>query len=192
MGNSPCIDTMRDGLKISMSEQKIIDTSDAELYGSTRRAFHLAAVYVLGALIALAMAIPTVLYLLVPPKPRKQSGWLDAGDVSQLTPGVPVALNFQQSTLDGWKLQTEKKTAWVVKEADNKIVAFGPQCTHLACAYHWEMDAGKFVCPCHGSVFSIDGKVLEGPAARPLDRYATRIENNRLQIGELKQSSPQA
>jgi len=163
--------------------------SDAELYGSTRRAFHLAVVYVLGALIGLAMAIPTALYLLVPPKPRKQSGWIDAGDVSQLTTGVPVELSFQESRLDGWRLTTEKKTAWVVKEADSRIVAFSPQCTHLACAYHWEMEQGKFMCPCHGSVFSIDGKVLAGPAPRPLDRYLTKVENNRLQIGELKQSA---
>jgi menaquinol-cytochrome c reductase iron-sulfur subunit len=175
-----------------MSEPKTIETRDAELYGSTRRAFHLAIVYVLGALIGLAMAIPTVLYLLIPPKPRKQSGWIDAGDVSQLSAGVPVALNFQESRLDGWKLVTEKKTAWVVKEPDSKIVAFAPQCTHLACAYHWEMEAGKFMCPCHGSAFSIEGKVLEGPAPRPLDRYLTRVENNRLKIGELRQSSPQA
>ena len=175
-----------------MSEPKTIDTNDAELYGSTRRAFHLAAVYILGALIGLAMAIPTILYLLVPPRPRKQSGWIDAGDVSQLTPGVPVALSFQESRLDGWRLETEKKTAWVVKESNGKIAAFGPQCTHLACAYHWEMEAGKFMCPCHGSEFSIDGKVLEGPAARPLDRYVTKIENNRLQIGELKQSTTKA
>jgi len=167
-------------------------SSDAELYSSTRRAFHLAVVYILGAVIGLAMAIPTVLYLLVPPRVRKESGWIDAGDVSQLTPGVPVALSFQESRLDGWRLMTEKKTAWVVKEPDSRIVAFGPQCTHLACAYHWEMESGKFVCPCHGSVFSIDGKVLEGPAPRPLDRYMTKIENNRLQIGELKQSSAQA
>jgi hypothetical protein len=27
-----------------------------------------------------------------------------------------------------------------------------------------------------------------GPAARPLDQYQTRVENNRLQIGELKES----
>jgi menaquinol-cytochrome c reductase iron-sulfur subunit len=175
-----------------MSAHSSNATGDTELSGSTRRAFHLAVVYLLGAIIALAMAIPTALYLLVPPKPRKGSGWIDAGDISQLTPGVPLALSFQESRLDGWRLETEKKTAWVVKESNGKIAAFGPQCTHLACAYHWEMEAGKFMCPCHGSEFSIEGKVLAGPAARPLDRYVTKIENNRLQIGELKQSSSKA
>jgi menaquinol-cytochrome c reductase iron-sulfur subunit len=165
------------------------ETRVAEPQGSTRRAFHLAVVYVLGALIGLAMAIPTILYLLVPPRPRKQSGFIDAGDVSQLNPGVPVEMSFQESRLDGWRLTTQKKTAWVVKEPDNKVVAFGPQCTHLGCAYHWEMAQGKFVCPCHGSYFSIEGKVLDGPAPRPLDRYVTKIVDNRLQIGELKQSS---
>ena len=177
-----------------MSEQKISRDADgdAELYGSTRRAFHLAVVYVLGGIIALAMAIPTALYLLVPPKARKESGWIDAGDISLLTPGVPVELSFQESRLDGWRLTTEKKTAWVVKEPDNKIVAFGPQCTHLACAYHWEAESGEFMCPCDGSVFSIEGKVLAGPAPRPLDRYLTKIENNRLQLGELTQSTGKA
>jgi len=169
-----------------------VHSAEPEIYGSTRRAFHLAVVYALGGIIALFMAIPTALYLLVPPKPRKESGWIDAGDVSQLAPGVPVELSFQESRLDGWRLVTEKKTAWVVKEQDKKIVAFGPQCTHLACAYHWEMEAGRFICPCHGSNFSIDGKVLAGPAPRPLDRYLTKLVNNRLQIGELKQSNPTA
>ena len=160
--------------------------------GTTRRVFHLAVIYVLGAVIALAMAIPTAIYLLIPPRARKQSAWIDAGDISQLKPGEPVELIFEQDRLDGWKLESEKRTAWVVKEADNKIVAFGPQCTHLACAYHWEGDASKFVCPCHGSEFSIEGKVLAGPAPRPLNRYLTKIENNRLQIGELKQSVSKA
>jgi menaquinol-cytochrome c reductase iron-sulfur subunit len=174
-----------------MSEQITAPSPGSETYGTTRRAFHLAAVYVLGALIGLALAIPTALYLLVPPRPRKQSRWIDAGDISALTPGSPVEMNFQQSRLDGWKLVTEKKTAWVVKAPNNKIVAFGPQCTHLGCAYHWEASSSKFMCPCHGSYFSLDGKVLDGPAPRPLDRYVSKIENNRLQIGELRQSNPQ-
>ncbi len=84
-------------------------------------------------------------------------------------------MSFQESRLDGWRLVTEKKTAWVVKEPNGKIAAFGPQCTHLACAYHWEMESGKFMCPCHGSEFSIDGKVLEAaPRHATLDRYVTQ------------------
>lgn len=155
-------------------------------YSPTRRAFHLAIIYVVGALIGLALAIPTAIYLLAAPRKHGGTKWIDAGDVTQLTPGTPIELNFQESRLDGWRLVTEKKTAWVVKTGDSNIVAFGPQCTHLGCAYHAEN--GQFICPCHTSIFSLDGKVISGPAPRPLDRYETKIENNRLEIGELKRS----
>jgi Rieske Fe-S protein len=171
-----------------MSEHISQLTDGAEASGQTRRAFYLAVIYALGGIISLALAIPTAVYLLVAPRAPKDTGWIDAGDISQLTPGTPLELTFQESRIDGWRPETEKKTAWVVKTSDNKVLAFGPQCTHLACAYHWEMSQNKFLCPCHGSEFAIDGKVLMGPAARPLDQYQTKIENNRLQIGELKQS----
>lgn len=168
------------------------DESNSQLAAAMpRRAFHLAVIYILGALIGLALAIPTLIYLLVPPRTRRNSAYVDAGDIAQLTPGVPVEMSFQQSRVDGWRVVTEKRTAWVVKEPDNKVVAFGPQCTHLGCAYHWETDSKQFVCPCHASYFSIDGKVLAGPAPRPLDRYAIKIENNRLQVGPLRASGQQ-
>jgi menaquinol-cytochrome c reductase iron-sulfur subunit len=153
-----------------------------------RRAFYLAVIYVLGGVISLALAIPTLVYLLLPPKTRKDSGWIDGGDVSQLTPGTPIEISFQQTRVDGWRVVTEKKTAWVVKGNDNKVVAFGPQCTHLGCAYHWDDGVKQFACPCHASFFSTDGKVLAGPAPRPLDQYATKIQNNRLQLGALRPS----
>jgi len=153
---------------------------------STRRAFQLGAIYILGGLMSLAMAVPAALYLLIPPRVRRRSGWIDAGEVGQFEPNMPTEVNFQESRLDGWRAVTESKIAWVVKQGDGKIVAFAPQCTHLACAYHWEATENHFVCPCHGSVFAIDGKVLAGPAPRPLDQYMTEIENNRLKIGELK------
>lgn len=44
------------------------------------------------------------------------------------------------------------------------------------------------LCPCHSSVFSPDGKVLGGPAPRPLDRYHVKIENTRLLLGRLAAS----
>lgn len=151
-----------------------------------RRSFHLAVIYVCNALMGLALAVPTLAYLLVPARSRKKSAFVDAGDISQLTVGTPVEMSFQQSRIDGWRAVTEKRTAWVVKTADNNVVAYGPQCTHLGCAYHWDDPTKQFVCPCHASYFSIQGAVLTGPAPRPLDRYVTKIENNRLQVGPLK------
>lgn len=153
-----------------------------------RRSFYHAVIYVCNAIIGVALTVPTLLYLLVQPKGRKPSPFVDAGDISQLTVGNPVEMSFQQSRIDGWRPVTEKKTAWVVKTGDNSVVAYGPQCTHLGCAYHWEDGMKQFVCPCHASFFSLQGAVLAGPAPRPLDRYVTKIQDNRIQIGPLKAS----
>jgi cytochrome b6-f complex iron-sulfur subunit len=34
----------------------------------------------------------------------------------------------------------------------------------------------KFICPCHGSQFQLNGTYLKGPAPRNLDRFVIRIE----------------
>jgi len=151
----------------------------------TRRGFVIAAVYSMWGMITAALAAPAAVYLLGT-KPSKSDGdWVEAGNMSELPPNQPVELVFLRQRTDGWKVQTEKKTAWVIRSGDNQVVAFGPQCTHLGCAYHFDDNAGKFVCPCHTSLFSIDGKVLTGPAPRPLDRYEAKVKGNKLLLGRL-------
>jgi menaquinol-cytochrome c reductase iron-sulfur subunit len=135
-----------------------------------------------------AFSVPAAAYLFLPPKPRKPEDWIDVGDISKLAVNSPAEMVFRRNRIDGWKIISEKSTAWVVKTADNGVTAFGPQCTHLGCAYHWEEGKDSFLCPCHTSLFSIDGKVLSGPAPRPLDRYDTKVQGARLFLGRLRRA----
>ncbi len=155
----------------------------------TRRRFYEAVIVGVQAVIGMALAIPAVAYLLGPTKQHREGDWIEATDIGTLAPKTPVEVSFRKSRVDGWKVINEKKTAWVVKMPDNSVVAYGPQCTHLGCAYHWEEAKTEFICPCHTSFFSIEGKVVSGPAPRPLDRYATKIDGTKLLLGELRPSS---
>lgn len=149
----------------------------------TRRSFYEVCIQGLGTLIAAGLAIPAILYLFVSPKTKKKSDWVQTADLAQLPVGRPEEVVYHRTRVDGWRVMNEKTTAWVVKLDNQHVVAYAPMCTHLACAYHWDEQQKIFVCPCHGSTFSMDGKVLGGPAPRPLDRYAIRIDNDKLFIG---------
>jgi menaquinol-cytochrome c reductase iron-sulfur subunit len=160
--------------------------------GVTRRRFHIAFIYGMWSAIASALAIPAAVYLMLPPRLRKGLDWVAAGDVSKLEPGVPVEMVFRQNRVDGWKIFSEQSAAWVVKLPDSQVVAFGPQCTHLGCAYHWDDNRSKFLCPCHNSIFAIDGAVVSGPAPRPLDRYDTKVAGGKLLLGALHEVKAEA
>jgi cytochrome b6-f complex iron-sulfur subunit len=63
---------------------------------------------------------------------------------------------------------------WVVRNGGT-IYALSTTCTHLGCTPNWLEGAQKFKCPCHGSGFYISGINFEGPAPRPLERWAVAV-----------------
>jgi cytochrome b6-f complex iron-sulfur subunit len=70
---------------------------------------------------------------------------------------------------------------WVVKyefEGQAMIYALKSVCTHLGCTPNWLEAEQKFKCPCHGSGFYKDGVNFEGPAPRPLERYAISLADD--------------
>lgn len=70
---------------------------------------------------------------------------------------------------------------WVVRfeyEGEAQIYALKSVCTHLGCTPNWLEGEQKFKCPCHGSGFYKDGINFEGPAPRPLERYAIRVSDD--------------
>lgn len=46
--------------------------------------------------------------------------------------------------------------------------ALSAVCSHLGCLCVWKEEAGMIGCPCHGSAFQRDGRIIAGPAPKPL------------------------
>lgn len=70
---------------------------------------------------------------------------------------------------------------WVVNTEYNgqqQLFALSTVCTHLGCTPNWLEGEQKFKCPCHGSGFYKNGINFEGPAPRPLERYAIRVADD--------------
>ena len=63
----------------------------------------------------------------------------------------------------------------VLYNADGIFSAYSLTCTHLGCTL--EEDGEGFACPCHGSCFTSDGKVTQGPATKPLPRLLVEISS---------------
>ena len=75
----------------------------------------------------------------------------------------------------------QKFGVWVVHgtyRGRQQIYALRTVCTHLGCITLWQPSEQKFKCPCHGSGFYADGVNFEGPAPRPLERYAIQLADD--------------
>jgi Rieske Fe-S protein len=69
------------------------------------------------------------------------------------------------------------KSVWTNKK-DVPYVAFSGKCPHLGCGYKWRQHkvlGQVFLCPCHLSIYDASGKVLDGPAPRPLDALPIKV-----------------
>jgi len=72
------------------------------------------------------------------------------------------------------------RLVWTNKP-DFPYIAFSGKCPHLGCGYKWrkhKLLGEVFLCPCHLSIYDAGGKVLDGPAPRPLDPLPVRVSAN--------------
>ncbi|WP_036537235.1 Rieske 2Fe-2S domain-containing protein, partial [Nocardia cyriacigeorgica] len=58
----------------------------------------------------------------------------------------------------------------VYRDENGDVHAVSATCTHLGCLVAFNDAERTWECPCHGSRFTIDGAVIQGPATRPLER----------------------
>ena len=90
-------------------------------------------------------------------------------------PPSKIKVGFPDNYEEGKVVERYKdQNTWVVRK-DGVIYALSTTCTHLGCTPNWLEREQKFKCPCHGSGYFISGVNFEGPAPRPLERWAITV-----------------
>lgn len=70
----------------------------------------------------------------------------------------------------------------VINLGTDGFVALSSKCTHQGCTVSYSAANSNLPCPCHGSVFSVSGSVVNGPAQSPLRKYEVKRSGDVLQI----------
>lgn len=79
------------------------------------------------------------------------------------TGGDLKSLDELQPT-QGAVIKTSLLKVAVYRDENSRLHAYSAVCPHLGCYVHWNNDEKSFDCPCHGSRFTCEGKVVNGPA----------------------------
>ena len=113
----------------------------------------------------LGAAYPIVKYF-IPPSSGGGGGGVTAKDA--LGENVKASA-FLEENAPGAKvlvqgLKGDPTYLVVTEEGDLESYGISSICTHLGCVVPWNANAGKFMCPCHGSQYDATGKVVRGPA----------------------------
>ncbi len=70
----------------------------------------------------------------------------------------------------------------IVINTGEAFIALSSVCTHQGCQVTYNHGNGNLPCPCHGSLFSTSGSVLNGPATSALKKYNVTREGDVLTI----------
>jgi glycine/D-amino acid oxidase-like deaminating enzyme/nitrite reductase/ring-hydroxylating ferredoxin subunit len=65
-------------------------------------------------------------------------------------------------------IEAEGQRAGAYRDEQGALHIVNTTCTHMGCELNWNSAESSWDCPCHGSRFTYEGKILEGPAVKPL------------------------
>jgi Rieske Fe-S protein len=166
---------------------------------TTRRTFLAWSIGGLLSATVVAVAGPIVVYLWPPRMPREARGKIRvplSTPLSGIQEGqavrfdAPPGKGFVMADGGGVNAAGNVTYGGFVTRAGGQVRALAITCPHLGCAYGFDQGKGHFLCPCHGSQFALDGRVLHGPATSPLSHLtwqrgatANEIEVEGLSVG---------
>jgi len=98
------------------------------------------------------------------------TSWTPLIDARKLKQGRPVR-------------RSARGTAVLLLRHEREIHALIDRCSHRGCSLsEGTFDGTAITCPCHGSQFGVDGRLLRGPATNPQPRLETRVRGGRVEV----------
>ncbi len=85
----------------------------------------------------------------------KRQNQLRKKETIRIASDIPSGVSFQDDI--------------IIVNNKNSLVFLSSRCTHLGCKIN-STENKELICPCHGSRFTLDGKVIRGPAQQPLQK----------------------
>jgi len=184
------------------AEARIPGTYEGETV--TRRRFMTTSAHSAGAIATAAFTLPALGVAGAAMFEKQPEHWESVGPTTDFPKDsyVPRTLTIARGIGEVGKTTVyirayDSKVDTEVKDEYNDFVAISTRCMHLGCPVRYVEASERFICPCHGGVYDIEGKVSGGPPVRPLDRFYTRVRDGKVEVGpryslnsELRRFSP--
>lgn len=153
----------------------------------SRHTFLTGATIGLGALMGAIIAVPVTISVLAPSFKSIKEYPVDLGPTTLYpalgkgeVPWHEVTFENRPNDVSG----LSRRLVFIRNDGDDKFTAVSNTCMHLGCPV--QPSPTGFQCPCHGGQYDLQGRRIAGPPVRPLNRYATTVdERGHLILGEL-------
>jgi glycine/D-amino acid oxidase-like deaminating enzyme/Rieske Fe-S protein len=89
----------------------------------------------------------------------------EAGSVAEVAPG------------EGRIVRVKGRPVAVYRDPEGDVRSVSAVCTHMGCLVRFNASEVSWDCPCHGSRFGVDGRVLTSPAVSPLEPVSVEAES---------------
>jgi menaquinol-cytochrome c reductase iron-sulfur subunit len=128
---------------------------------------------IVGLLVGVVPLAAGLYTFLDPLRKKRRPKWVHVAWMDEVpADGVPRRFPVISDRWDAWNYYPPEPIGAVYLRrtaANEKPIAFTVICPHLGCSVDYSPSSDCFKCPCHNSVFDVNGTVKSGPPPRGMD-----------------------
>jgi len=129
-----------------------------------------------------AIFTPTLRFIADPMRRKKGSdAWIPVIGDGEIAEGETRSVDYRVNVDDGYMVSPLRYSVFLHRSG-GEVFAFSPTCPHLGCNVKFHSQNDRYICPCHGGVFSADGGRISGPPPHGLTKLPAKVENGQIWI----------